>query len=145
MRYLSLILAVIMIAAVVGCDNGGIEPSKRLDVETWQCVHYTEISIAVIAREQDKVYCEVRVDAEAGAVLLYDDDLVSLLKDGHWQQVEDTKPLLDPPPPGWWNMGVSDRVDMGVRIDGSNETRGRVHKPLPVHDQIQVTNHAPRL
>lgn len=145
MRHLSLILAVCMLAAVVGCDDGAIEPSKRLGVETWQCVHEADISIAVIVRSEHRVYVEVRAESVAGAVSFLNDDLSAMLKDGHWLQVEDTKPLLGPPLPGWFDMGVSDKVDMGVRIDGSNTTRGRVHKPLPVHDEIKVTNQAPML
>lgn len=141
MRYLSFILAVCVLAAVVGCDNGGIAPSKRLDVETWRCVHEADIAIAVIVRSEGRVYVEVRADTVAGAVSFLNDDLSAMLKDGHWQQIEDTKPLLGPPPPGWNNMAVADKLPWGgVRINGSEQMPGLVYEALPVHDEIEAVD-----
>ncbi len=145
MRTLILILAVCVLVTVVGCDTTGPESGNIGTVDTWECVSHSEISVAVIAAN-DFSYCEVRANDSVGTVSFLTSDLSNMLKDGHWLQVEDTGPMLGPPPPGWGNTNLSDKPDLdGVRIDGSTQMPGRVYKPLPVHDQIHVSDLLPLL
>lgn len=144
MRSLILILAVCVLAVVVGCDTTGTESGSIGTVDTWQCVSHTEIVVAVIAANDFFSYCEVRADDSVGTVEFLTADLSNMFKDGRWLQVEDTGPMLGPPPPGWLKSEVSDKPDLdGIRIDGSTQMPGRVYKPLPVHDEIRVSDLIP--
>lgn len=146
MRNLFLILAVCVLVAVVGCDTTGTESGNIGTVDTWQCVLHSELSVAVIAANDSSSYCEVRANDSVGTVSFLTSDLLNMFKDGHWLQVEDTGPMLGPPPPNWLNSRLSDKPDMeGVRINGSTQMPGRVYRPLPVHDQIHVSDLFPVL
>ena len=144
MRSLILILAVSVLAVVVGCDSTGIESSNIRTVDTWQCVSDPEICIAVIAANDFFSYCEVRADDSVGTVEFLTADLSNMFKDGRWLQVEDSGPMLGPPPPGWLKSEVSDKPALdGIRIDGSIQMPGRVYKPVPVHEEIHVSDLVP--
>lgn len=134
MRYLVLILAVCVLA-IVGCDSHSPEPSKMFDVETWQCLSASDLYLAVIVRGELKSYCEVRTNTDVGAVSFLTVDLSDMLTDRYFRQVEDTRPLLGPPPPGWTSRELSD-ADQSPRIDGTPRVPMHVHSRLPVHDAI---------
>ena len=143
MRSLILILAVCVLVVVVGCDTTGTESGNIGTVDTWQCVSEPEIFVAVIAANDFSSYCEVRANDSVGTVSFLTSDLSNMFKDGRWLQVEDTGPMLGPPPPGWLNTNLSDKPETDIRINGSIQMPGRVYKPLPVHDQIDVTSLVP--
>ena len=144
MRTLILILAVCVLAVVVGCDTTGTESGNIGTLDTWQCVSHAEIVVALIAANDFFSYCEVRADDSVGTVEFLTADLSNMFKDGRWLQVEDTGPMLGPPPPGWSSRKVSDKPDLdAIRIDGSTQMPGRVYKPLPVHDEIRVSDLIP--
>jgi len=135
-----------MLAVVIGCDTTGTESGKIVSVDTWQCISDPEIYVAVIAVNDFSSFCEVREGQHVGTVSFLTSDISNMFKDGGWLQVDDTEPLLGPPPPLWVNAEVSDRVDLdGIRIDGSCEMPGRVYRSLPVHDEIHVRDLSPQL
>ena len=137
MRYLTLIL-VVCVLAIVGCDNYSPEPSKMFDVETWQCLSAPDLWLAVIVRGELNSYCEVRTNTDVGAVSLLTVDLADMLTDRYFRRVEDTRPLLGPPPPGWTSRELSD-ADQSPRIDGTLRVRMHVHTPLPIHRAIDTS------
>ena len=141
MRTVICILAVCMVLVAVGCETTGTADFKIRKVSTWQCLSEPQLAVAVISIRGFYTYCEVRSNGESGAVEFETTDIMNMFRDGFWVQVEDSEPLLGPPPPTWVNTKVSDRPDPDwVKINGSAGMPGRIYKALPVHDAIQVSD-----
>lgn len=135
------ILMLCLIAIFVGCQTTTTESDRSaISTGTWQCRDAPEIHISVIDYTDELVYCEISGGLEVGSGAMSVIQFVNMVNDGRWQRVLTRGPMLGPPPPGWSDADPSDRIDgTGIRIDGSISVVFYIYTPLPVHDEIHVT------
>jgi hypothetical protein len=98
-----------------------------------------DINIALVDCNSGKIYVELYFGDETGAFVVNGTDIVDMLADGHWKYVGDDPPRLGPPPSSWYIGELSDRIEMGIRINGSCQIPMYLFAELPGHDEIHIT------
>ena len=138
---LTLILALCILAAIVGCEKATNESLvvTQCEAAVYQCLTEPDISVALVDCNSGKIYVELYVGDEAGAFVVNSTDIVGMLSDGCWKYVGDKPPRLGPPPSSWYIGELSDRLTMGIRINGSFQIPMHLFAELPEHDEIHIT------
>ena len=120
---------------LVGC---GTLTSPELTTSTWECISAPHIQIAFDSYDsQGYSYFRLVIRNETTQCRAATEDLYVMLADGCWEQTEIGEPLLLPPP-AHWGDGISDRLEMGVRINGSALMPMQTLTPLPNDRQITI-------
>lgn len=147
-RFAFLVLAAVVVVTFMGCDNNATESSASSDVPVWsiwQCVSDPDIYISVLDRVEQYSYCGIHTviddncNIETGAISIETINLNCMLNDGCWKQCTDIDLQFGPPPPGWFINRLSDKMEMGVRINGTVQMPMFIHEELPLHAAIKVT------
>lgn len=125
-----------IVFALVGCQSSTSEVEATVDAGAWQCRSAPDIHLRLVDYTDEFAFCEISVGSDVGSVAMSVIGFANMVNDGRWQRVPTTEPILLPPPPNWDNFK---KEGTGIRIDGSDAVQMFVHVPLPVHDQITIT------
>lgn len=139
---LSIVFVVVLgIAGLLlfGCGTSDTSVGPEPVGSMWECEKAPHIWIALNSYDSDGYgYFDLVVNAEVIRCRAELDVLLTTMTDGHWKQTEIGDPQLGPPPPTWTGSGISDKLDMGVRINGSDAIPMATLTPLPDDKAITI-------
>jgi len=143
-RSLILVLALCILAAIIGCEKATNNAEQSDSIVAWQCITEPDVFITIQADIAAETYCGLSTTTETAPVSMETSALYEMLSDGHWKGLTELPPQLGPSPPLWNNLGnrYSDIIE-GVWINGSTTVSMRVHGTLPEHSAIHKVDLEP--
>lgn len=135
------ILILCLAALLCGCQTSTSEVDSAIDTGAWQCRDAPDIHIRLIDYTDEFAFCEISAGLEVGSGSMSVIQFSNMVNDGHWDRIPMGGPMLLPPPPNWGDQ--PQKKGTGIRIDGSTNVVFYIYTPLPVHDQITITEAIP--